>query len=112
MTSASTRSAKAPESTDSTTPEPRTRVDRGRAARRAPADLPFVFPDLGLATALGAERSEPAWLREERLVAAASYEALPIEKNQLYTTYVDLRSADLFGARPYTRTASAPEAGA
>ena len=34
-----------------------------RPARRGPADLPFRFPDRGLAQALAAERSEPAWLR-------------------------------------------------
>ena len=79
---------------------------RRRPARRGPADLPFTFPDLGLARALAAERSEPAWLRAERIAAATAYEALPLEKNHLYTTYVDLRSADLFAARPYVRTAS------
>ena len=29
-------------------------------ARRAPADLPFAFPDAALAAVLGAERDEPA----------------------------------------------------
>ena len=95
------------------TPEPKTRAERGRAARRGPADLPFVFPDVGLAQALAAERSEPSWLRDERIAAATAYEALPVETNQLYTTYIDLRAADLFGARPYIRTEARPaEAGA
>ncbi len=85
---------------------------RQRPARRGPADLPFTFPDVGLAQALAAERSEPDWLRAERIAAATAYEALPLEKNQLYTTYVDLRAADLFKARPYVRTASAPSAAA
>jgi Fe-S cluster assembly scaffold protein SufB len=83
-------------------------ANRRRPARRGPADLPFTFPDVGLAQALAAERSEPAWLRAERIAAATAYEALPLEKNHLYTTYVDLRSADLFAARPYVRTASTP----
>jgi Fe-S cluster assembly protein SufD len=89
-----------------------TPASRPRPARRGPAELPFTFPDVGLAQALAAERSEPTWLRAERIAAAEAYEALPLEKNQLYTTYVDLRAADLFGARPYVRTASAPESDA
>jgi Fe-S cluster assembly protein SufD len=79
-----------------------------RRARRAPADLPFTFADAALAAALGEERDEPAWLREDRLAAAAAYERLPVETNELYTTYVDFRSADLLGARPYVTTAAAP----
>jgi Fe-S cluster assembly protein SufD len=72
-----------------------------RQPRRAPADLPFRFADRGLAQALAAERDEPAWLREERLAAWQAFEALPVEANQLYTPYVDLRAADLFEVRPY-----------
>ncbi len=80
-----------------------------RATRRAPADLPFRFADRGLALALVAERAEPDWLRDERLAAWTAFESLPVETNQLYTTYVDLRAADLFVARPWVRTASLPE---
>jgi Fe-S cluster assembly scaffold protein SufB len=83
------------------------RATTARAVRRGPADLPFVFPDRGLAQALAAERDEPAWLRDERLAAWTAYDALPVESNQLYTSYVDLRAADLFAARPYVRTADA-----
>jgi Fe-S cluster assembly scaffold protein SufB len=79
-----------------------------RPARRGPADLPFSFPNAELARTLAAERSEPDWLLAERVAAAEAYEALPLEKNQLYTTYVDLRLADLTAARPYVRTAAAP----
>jgi Fe-S cluster assembly protein SufD len=79
-------------------------------ARRAPADLPFAFANATLAAALGAERDEPAWLREDRLAAAAAYEQLPVETSELYTSYVDFRGADLFAARPYVRTATAPAA--
>ncbi len=79
-------------------------------ARRAPADLPFAFADAALADTLGAERDEPAWLREDRRAAAAAYARLPVETSQLYTSYVDFRAADLFGARPYIRTAAAPAA--
>ena len=77
-----------------------------RPARRAPADLPFRFADRGLAQALAAEREEPAWLRDERIAAWKAFEALPVESNQLYTPYVDLRNAKLEAARPYVRTAA------
>jgi Fe-S cluster assembly protein SufD len=77
-------------------------------ARRAPADLPFRFPDTALATSLGAERGEPAWLREDRLAAASAYGQLPVETSELYTSYVDFRASDLFGVRPYVGTATAP----
>jgi Fe-S cluster assembly scaffold protein SufB len=83
-----------------------TPANRRRPVRRGPADLPFTFPDVGLAKALAAERSEPAWLRAERIAAAKAYESLPLETNHLYKTYVDLRAADLFTVRPYVRTAS------
>ena len=77
-----------------------------RPARRAPADLPFRFADRGLAQALAAEREEPAWLRAERIAAWKAFEDLPVESNQLYTPYVDLRNAKLESARPYVRTAA------
>ena len=83
---------------------------RPRPARRAPTDLPFRFADRGLAEALAAERSEPDWLRAERLAAFEAFERLPIEPNQLYTTYLDLRNAELAEVRPYVRTAIAPNA--
>ena len=88
-------------------------VPAGRPAvrpRRAPADLPFGFADAALAAALGAERDEPAWLREDRTRAAEAYERLPVESSQLYTSYVDFRGADLVAARPYVATATAPAA--
>ncbi|HSS35494.1 MAG TPA: SufD family Fe-S cluster assembly protein, partial [Patescibacteria group bacterium] len=81
-----------------------------RPSRRGTADIPFRFPDRGLAQALSAERSEPDWLRADRLAAFSAYDALPVETNRLYTPYVDLRPADLMDVRPYVRTASAPGA--
>ena len=81
---------------------------RPRPVRRAPADLPFAFADRALAEALATERAEPDWLRAERVAASAAFEALPIEPSQLYTTYLDLRNADLLTARPYVRTAAMP----
>ncbi len=79
-----------------------------RSTRRGPADLPLRFADLGLAQALSAERSEPDWLRVERIAAFEAYEALPVEANRLYTPYLDLRAAELMDVQPYVRTASGP----
>jgi len=86
------------------------RATTARAARRAPADLPFAFADLGLVQALAAERDEPGWLRDERLAAFAVFDELAVETNQLYTPYIDLRAADLFTVRPFVRTATASTA--
>ncbi|MFL5777791.1 MAG: SufB/SufD family protein [Chloroflexota bacterium] len=80
---------------------------RERRVRRAPTDLPFTFADRALAQRLGVERNEPDWLRAERLEAATAFEASPIEPNQLYTTYLDLRQAELGEVVPYVRTESA-----
>jgi len=76
-----------------------------RVPRRGPADLPISFVDTALVERLVADRSEPAWLRDERLAALARFEALPTEANRLYTPYVDLRAASLDGAAPYVTTA-------
>ncbi len=72
-----------------------------RIARRSPADLPFTFADRALAETLATERDEPDWLRAERIAAAQAFDALPVESNQLYTPYVDLRAAALDEVRPY-----------
>ena len=79
--------------------------------RRAPADLPFTFADAALAASLGERRGEPDWLREDRAAAAADFARLPVESNDLYTLYVDFRSADLAGARPFLRGADQPARG-
>jgi len=71
--------------------------------------VPFRFATEGLARELAAERSEPDWLLAERLTAAAAFDALPVESNQLYTPYVDLRGAVLDEVRPWIRTASRPD---
>ncbi len=78
-----------------------------RPRRRAPADLPFSFGTAELAETLSTERAEPDWLRAERRAAAAAFERLPIEPNQLYTQYLDLRAASLESVRPYATTAAA-----
>ncbi|HET7028544.1 MAG TPA: SufD family Fe-S cluster assembly protein [Candidatus Limnocylindrales bacterium] len=87
---------------------PATRAPRQAAPRRSPGQLPFTFADRDLAAALGVDRDEPDWLRAERIAASEAFDRLPTEGNQLYTPYLDLRSADLFSARPYVRTSVAP----
>ena len=67
-----------------------------RAPRRAPADLSFT-PDPALVEAFAAE--EPDWLAADRRAALALFDDLPAETNQLYTPYIDLRSADLEDVR-------------
>jgi Fe-S cluster assembly scaffold protein SufB len=74
---------------------------RARAPRRAPADLPIAFADRALAERLAGERDEPDWLRADRLAAREAFDTLPVEANQLYTPYIDLRAASLDEARPY-----------
>ena len=81
-----------------------------RAARRGPADLPFRFPDQALVEQLASERSEPDWLRTDRLGAFEVYDGLAVESNRLYTPYIDLRAAELMDVRPYVRTASGADA--
>ncbi|HYN69795.1 MAG TPA: SufD family Fe-S cluster assembly protein [Candidatus Eisenbacteria bacterium] len=90
------------------TTETPTSIPRARPVRRSPAELPFSFADRGLAQVLAAEREEPDWLRAERLAAWERFEAMPVEGNQLYTPYIDLRGASLADVRPYVRTASVP----
>jgi Fe-S cluster assembly scaffold protein SufB len=85
-------------------------VARPRPVRRAPTDLPFTFANKDLVESLAGERAEPGWLRTERLAAWTAFEALPLEPNQLYTTYLDLRNADLLSVQPYVSTAAAPNA--
>jgi Fe-S cluster assembly scaffold protein SufB len=68
-----------------------------RAPRRAPNELTFTLDEAFVDAAVA---SEPDWLAADRRAAFARYRALQIETNQLYTTYVDLRTADLAGVTP------------
>jgi Fe-S cluster assembly scaffold protein SufB len=72
-----------------------------RPTRRAPSDLPIAFAVRPFAERLAAERAEPDWLLADRLAAFDAFSTLPIEANQLYTPYVDLRGAALQDAEPY-----------
>ena len=68
-----------------------------RAPRRAPSELTFTLDEADVDRWAAAE---PDWLADDRRAAFARYRDLPIETNQLYTTYVDLRTADLGEVRP------------
>ena len=59
------------------------------------------FAERSLAERIAAERSDPEWLLADRLEAFAAFASLPIEANQLYTPYIDLRAAALEDAQPY-----------
>ncbi len=68
---------------------------RQRTARRSPTDLDLPFADTASVTSLAATLGDPDWLAEDRRAAHAAFAQLPIESNVLYTTYVDLRNANL-----------------
>jgi Fe-S cluster assembly scaffold protein SufB len=70
------------------------------ASRQAPTDLTLSFVDEATVRAVSAAGDEPEWLLAERLEGLKAFEALPIETNPLYTTYVDLRNAKLAATRP------------
>ena len=78
---------------------------RPRPARRAPTELTFA-PDPSHLERWAS--TEPDWLTADRAAALARFDELPIETNQLYTTYVDLRAADLADLRAYDSVDDAP----
>jgi Fe-S cluster assembly scaffold protein SufB len=79
-----------------------------RAPRRAPSELTF---NLDEATVGAHATDEPDWLTADRRAAFARYQALPVETNQLYTTYVDLRTADLSAVSPADITTTPDHSG-
>ncbi|MFL5645823.1 MAG: SufB/SufD family protein [Chloroflexota bacterium] len=71
---------------------------RPRPARQGLTDftLPVGREDVEeIASAAG----DPDWLRADRIAAFDAFEALPAETNLLYTTYIDLRAAQLSSAQ-------------
>jgi Fe-S cluster assembly scaffold protein SufB len=71
---------------------------RSRPARRGVGDLTYRL-DPEAVERLAAD--EPGWLAEDRRAGLDAFERLPVESNQLYTSYVDLRAADLAGVVAY-----------
>jgi Fe-S cluster assembly scaffold protein SufB len=94
------------DTTPETTPASDTPVRPARAPRRSPNELTFAL-DQAFVTARAA--NEPDWLGADRRAAFERYRSLPIETNQLYTTYVDLRTADLGAVEPWPEPAGAPD---
>jgi Fe-S cluster assembly scaffold protein SufB len=92
--------------TPETTPTAPTRP--ARAPRRSPSELTF---QLDVADVAGHARTEPDWLTADRQAAFERHRALPVETNQLYTTYVDLRTTDLEDVIPWRSTATSAPAG-
>jgi Fe-S cluster assembly scaffold protein SufB len=78
---------------------------RTRAPRRSPTELTFRL-DESLVERLA--YSGPGWLAADRRAALDRYRTVPIEPNQLYTTYLDLRLADLAEVQAYEEAGSGP----
>ncbi len=80
---------------------------RPRPARQGLTDftLPIRREDLD---DLRAATGEPDWLTADRAAAFDAFEALPAESNMLYTTYIDLRTAQLDAARIHGAPRVAP----
>jgi Fe-S cluster assembly scaffold protein SufB len=71
------------------------------APRQGPTDLTLSFVSEESVRSIAAAASEPDWLLADRLAALRAFEALPVESNSLYTSYVDLRNARLGAAAQY-----------
>jgi Fe-S cluster assembly scaffold protein SufB len=71
------------------------------APRHGLTDLTLSFVSEPSVRSVVSAASDPAWLLADRLAALRAFEALPIESNSLYTTYVDLRNARLGAATQY-----------
>jgi Fe-S cluster assembly scaffold protein SufB len=80
---------------------------RPRPARQGLTDftLPVARADID---AIASAAASPDWLVTDRRTAFDAFEALPAETNLLYTTYIDLRGAQLAGARLHTSPLTAP----
>jgi Fe-S cluster assembly scaffold protein SufB len=84
--------------TDAPSGAPAPTVPRPTASarpRRSPTELVAPFVSAETAARVSAALADPKWLADERSSALAAFADLPIESNVLYTSYVDLRSADL-----------------
>ena len=63
--------------------------------RRSPTELTLPWVDVDMLRSAWQVRPETDWLAADRLDALERYARLPVESNVLYTTYLDLRNADL-----------------
>jgi Fe-S cluster assembly scaffold protein SufB len=86
------------------TAEASTPAPRPRAPRRAVDDLSLTIDADALAAA---STGDPEWLVADRQAGFDAWATLPAESNLLYTPYIDLRAAELDGARFVRPTAFA-----
>jgi len=80
----------------------------GRVPRQAPADLTFSLDHDLVESWAGQERD---WLAADRRAAYERWQELPVEANRLYTTYLDLRLAELASVAVWPAPAAAPIGG-
>jgi Fe-S cluster assembly scaffold protein SufB len=80
----------------------------GRVPRQAPADLTFSLDHDLVESWAGQERD---WLAADRRAAYERWRELPVEANRLYTTYLDLRLAELASVAVWPAPAAAPIGG-
>lgn len=64
------------------------------------------------ARSISERAGEPAWLLDDRVAAWRLASELPIEPNQLFTSYLDLRAARFAEIAPYTLTGDAADVSA
>lgn len=67
--------------------------------------LPFAGQEV--VRSLSANSDEPNWLLNDRVAASQAFNELPVETNNLFTLYVDLRGARWSEIEPYTETGDA-----
>lgn len=80
--------------------------------RRAPTDLPISFADDRFVRQASKANADPDWRLADRIDGLRRFAELPIETNRLFTTYVDLRSVDIEGIRPYSAVGVSQREGA
>ena len=73
---------------------------------RGAPDIPFATEET--VRAIARDSDEPDWVLEDRLEAIRRFSELPVEPNQLFTPYVDLRGVRFGEIRPYTVIREAP----
>src|SRR6266702_4530409 len=67
--------------------------------------LPFAGEEI--VRKRSADLEEPKWLLDDRLAGVELYKELPVETNQLFTLYIDLRLANWSEINTYLQTGDA-----
>ena len=94
-----TADAPLPTPREAAPPAAPTRERPERAPRRSPTELTLPFTNGTQAALVSTVLGEPEWLTKDRASGLAAWRRLPVESNELYTTYVDLRNVDLSGVQ-------------